>query len=423
MIGWFDALVGLGIGILLGVLGAWVFALKRRTQLAADLANARAEAGLLSRQIETRIADEKRLEDSFTALGTEALRANNEQFLDLARTTLQTALAEAKGDVEKRQLAIDGMVKPVKELLEKHAHAVTEIEKKREVAYRGLEQQISAIADSHRELNQATDKLTTALRRPEQRGKWGEMQLRNVVRLAGMSEHCDFTQQPATDDPATQDRPDMIVHLPGEGVIVVDSKVALDAYLDSLSPDADRPAALRRHAEQVERHHRRLSAKSYWDQFERTPKLVVMFMPLESALLAAVEVKPDIHAAAMRNHVLIATPTLLVALLRAVAFGWQQDNVADNARQIAAAGKELYQRLSRFVTHFEGIGVAVKQAGEAYDRAVGSLEKRLLPAARDLKDLHVTTDESIDTPGSVQVEPRQITATELKPETPSHLKR
>jgi len=227
-----------------------------------------------------------RLSDAFTALGAKALRENNEQFLSLAKKTFESLMTEAKGDVEKRQQAIDALVKPIRELLEKHNTAVGEIEKKREVAYKGLEEHVKQIAASHEKLNTETNRLVSALRRPEQRGRWGEMQLRNVVELAGMTKHCDFEEQPQTDDPTTRDRPDLIVHMPGGGVIVVDSKVALDAYLDAIGSETDRQAQLKRHAEHVEQHYKGLAAKKYWEQFDRTPKLVVMFMPLESALVA-----------------------------------------------------------------------------------------------------------------------------------------
>jgi DNA recombination protein RmuC len=255
----------------------------------------------------------------------------------------------------------------------------------------------------------------TALRRPEQRGRWGEMQLRNVVELAGMSRYCDFEEQVQTDDPSTRDRPDMTVHMPGEGVIVVDSKVALDAYLDSLQPEADREALLRAHAGQVEAHYKKLSSKRYWEQFARTPKLVVMFMPLESALVAALEMRPNLHSDAMANHVLIATPTLLVALLRAIAYGWQQEDVAANARQISETGRELYERLATFAGHFERIGKGLGRATDAYNSAVGSLERMVLPSSRKLKELHATTSEDISAPTQVEIETRQITAGELVP--------
>jgi hypothetical protein len=279
MIDWLDALVGLGIGLLLGGMAATVLVLVRRGRLATEVSNARARAELLDERLKAQTEDEDRLKAVFRSLGAEALQANNEQFTELATATLKVVLAEATGDADKRKLAVENLVKPVKELLERQNLAVTEIEKKREVAYRGLEEQIKSIAASHQKLGDETNRLVAALRRPEQRGRWGEMQLRNAVEMAGMTPHCDFTEQPQTDDPETRDRPDMIVRLPGGGVIVVDSKVALDAYLDTLDANVDRDEAMQRHAGQVAEHCRRLSAKRYWEQFERTPKLVVLFMP------------------------------------------------------------------------------------------------------------------------------------------------
>jgi DNA recombination protein RmuC len=321
-------------------------------------------------------------------------------------------MSEAKGDVEKKQQAIDAMVKPIRELLEKHSTAVHELEKKREVAYKGLEEQIKHIIAANEKLDRETGRLVSALRRPEQRGRWGEMQLRNVVELAGMTEHCDFDEQPMTDDPTTRDRPDMTVHMPGGGRIVVDAKVALDAYLDALQPDADRDALMRRHGDQVQSHYKRLAAKQYWEQFDRTPKLVVMFMPLESALVAALESKPTLHADAMQNHVLIATPTLLVALLRAVAYGWQQEAVAENARDIARVGGELHERIAVFVRHFEKVGANLEKATKTYNDAVGSMESRVLPSTRKLEQLRVNTGDEIDSPAPIEIECRPLTSEE-----------
>jgi len=408
-------------------------------QLTAELADidrqredARRDATALSEQLKARqqqfeeqkalLADAKsQLGDAFAALGAKALQVNSEEFLKLAATAFEKLMTQAKGDVEKRRQAIDALVKPIRELLEKQNQAVGEIEKKREVAYRGLEEQIKGIATAHEKLNTETGRLVTALRRPEQRGRWGEMQLRNVVELSGMTEHCDFQTQVQTDDPNTRDRPDMTVHVPGEGVIIVDAKVALDAYLDAIQPDGDRESALRRHAEQVEKHVKKLAAKQYWDQFQRTPKLVVMFMPLESALVAALEVRPHLHAEAMQNHVLIATPTLLVALLRAVAYGWQQEDVAANARKISETGRELYERLAKFTDHFAKVGAGIDRAARSYNQAIGSLETRVLPSTRRLKDLHATTQPELQTPQPIEIETRPVTAGELtaSPDSPA----
>jgi DNA recombination protein RmuC len=437
------------LGLLVGTAAAAGVLLVRRGRTQIDLANARTRAQLLDQQIQQHLEEirrlraeldqvdeqreqaqrrlaaeqervkalqeaEQRLKETFLATGAEALQVNSRQFLELAKKSFETLMTEARGDVEQRRQAIDNLVKPIRELLEKQNTAVGEIEKKREVAYKGIEEQIRQIIRANEKLDRETDRLVTALRRPEQRGRWGEMQLRNVVELAGMTEHCDFDEQVQTDDPATRDRPDMTVHMPGGGVIVVDAKVALDAYLDAVLPDADRAALLKRHADQVEKHYRGLAGRRYWEQFEKTPKLVVMFMPLESALVAALEVKPNLHAEAMQNHVLIATPTLLVALLRAVAYGWQQEDVAANAREISLVGKELYDRLSTFVSHLERVGSGLDRAGKSYNAAVGSLERMVLSSSRKLKELHATTGPELEAPPQIETDIRAVTAPELK---------
>jgi len=240
------------------------------------------------------------------------------------------------------------------------------------------------------------------------------MQLRNTVELAGMVKHCDFIEQPTVRSDEGHLRPDMVVNLPGGGVIVVDSKVALDAYLDSIETDTDRKESLERHARQVSVHYKKLAHKRYWDQFQRTPQFVVMFMPLESALTAALEVQPDLIAEAIKDHVIIATPTLLIALLQATAYGWQQEDVAANAREISNTGKELYERLRKFVSHFEKVGASLTRANNSYNSAIGSLERSVLPSTRKLKELHATTDDEIEQPNPIEIETRLISASELK---------
>lgn len=339
---------------------------------------------------------EKKLLTVFEATGAKLFQQNTDRFMQQAEKSFE----------EK--------AKPIRELLDAQKKAVEEIEKKRESAYVRLDEQIKHIASSHEKLNTETHRLVTALRRPEQRGRWGEMQLRNVVELAGMTAHCDFEEQVQTDDASTRDRPDMVVHLPGGGLIVVDAKVSLDAYLNAIQPDADRDQELQRHARQIETHVRQLSSKAYWNQFERTPRLVVLFMPLESALHAALEIKPDLHAEAMKQHVLIATPTLLVATLRSIAYGWQQEAIAQNARDIADVGRELYERLSTFTGHFERIGKGLNSATDSYNKAIGSLESRVLVSARRLRELRATAAKEIDSPEPIDIDVRDISTSELK---------
>jgi DNA recombination protein RmuC len=364
------------------------------------------------------LAMREQLKESFDALAGKALERSSESFLTLAKKTFEKEQATAQGDLEKKQQAVEELVKPIRELLEKQRTAVQQLEEKREGAYAKIEEQLKHVVTANEKLDRETGRLVSALRRPEQRGRWGEMQLRNTVELAGMTGKCDFDEQVSLWKGDTRQRPDMVVHLPGKGVIPVDSKVALDAYLDALQPDADRDALMKRHADQVETHMKSLAVKRYWEGFDstnhRAPQLVVMFMPLESALVSALEVKPDLHATAMQQHVLIATPTLLVALLRAVAYGWQQEDIAANARQIADVGRELYDRLGVFADHFEKVGSNLQRATKSYNNAVGSLERMVLSSARKLKELHATNKEEIEAPTIIERETREITAGELR---------
>lgn len=345
---------------------------------------------------------ESKFRDVFKSLATQALETSSEQ--------LRT---QVKGDSEQRQKALETTLQPFKELLEKQQQAVQSLDKRQEADKRGLEVQIKNLLETSHQLRQETHRLTSALRRPEQRGRWGEFSLRNVVEIAGMTAHVDFSEQPQTEDPSTRDRPDMTVRMPGGGLIVVDSKVALDAYLDSLESESDTQAALNRHATQVRKHVDQLSAKAYWNQFQRTPDLVVMYVPVDSALTAALNVQPEIQERAMKSHVMIATPMLLLAFLQAVAYGWRQEDVAKNAREISDAGAQLYDRLAIFVDHFKGIGESISRASSAYGSAVGSLEHNLLPGARRLKELNATQADEIETPDRPDVEVRRIGREEL----------
>lgn len=363
---------------------------------------------------------EKKLAETFASVGGQALRNNNTQFLELARQTFEKLMQQASGEVEKKQQAIDHLVKPIKELLEKQNAALTEIEKKREADKSGLQKHLELIAQAHDKLGTETSKLVNALRRPEVRGRWGEQQLRNVVELAGMANHCDFLEQQTFDGEDGRARPDVIVRLPGDSVIVVDAKVSLNAYFDALECDDPqrRAECLRRHARQLADHIASLADKRYWDAVtklgKRTPKLVVMFVSPESALAAALDANPSLQNDAMTQHVLIATPTLLVALLRAIAYGWQQADVAANAREISRVGRDLYERIGTFVEHFEKVGRNLTVASAAYNKAIGTLESRVLVSTRKLKEQHVTTDPDIETPEPITEDIRPILAPELK---------
>ena len=358
----------------------------------------------------------KKLEEMFKALASDVLQANQKQFLETASAHFEKAQKQIGGHLGERHTQLEEMLKPFREQISEQQKSLKDLEVKREKAYTSIEQHVQRIAESHQSLQQETGRLVTALRRPEQRGRWGEMQLRNIVELAGMSEHCDFVEQVSVEgDGDARFRPDMIVKLPGDGMIVVDSKVALDAYLDAIETedDARRRELLARHASAVENHVKGLADKKYWNQFERTPKVVVMFMPIESGLAAAMEHKPDLQMKAMQSHVLIVTPTLLVGLLRSIGYGWQQEDVAANAREIAKAGATLYDRLAKFAQYFEKVGERLRQGAESYNRAVGSLESSILPAARKMKSLGTTKSDDLEEPSMIEVETRSVVKDEL----------
>lgn len=349
-----------------------------RERVAAMEAEMKGMVDRLAEQKEFVEATRKQLTDTFAATGQKALDANSERFLKLASETY----------------------KPIQELLTQQGKAVRDLEEKRVKTQGQTEQMIEQVLASSELLKSETSKLVTALRRPEQRGRWGELQLRNVVELAGMVDHCDFIEQASVDTDEGPLRPDMVINLPGGGTIVVDAKVALDHYLNAMDDADHRSVLLDRHADAVSTHFKSLASKKYWKHFDPSPELVVMFMPLESALVAALERKPDLHAEAIENRVLIATPTLLVGLLRAVAFGWRQESLHENARRIADVGKELHERLNVFAQAYTDVGTRLKRTVDAYNKSVNSMESRLLVSARRMRALGTAGDE-IDRPAEI----------------------
>jgi DNA recombination protein RmuC len=371
-----------------------------KTRLVAELEAEHAKLALQRDVIEETRA---RLHETFRAVGAEALQQSSESFLQLAEHRFRQLLAEHDGRGEQQRTALHGLMGPLFELLEKQSRAVGELELKRESAYVDLTAQIRHVATAHEKLSSETGKLVSALANPAQRGRWGELQLQRVVELAGMVEHCDFDTQVHVTDGETTRRPDMIVHIPGGGQIIVDAKAPLDAYLRALATDADRRALLLSHARQVREHVAALASKRYWRQFERSPEMVVLFIPVESALSTAMEVDATLHAQALENRVLIATPMLLVALLRAVAYGWQQDAIADSARQIARVGGELHERIALFVDHLCKLGRSLQAGTNAYNDALGSLERRVLVSARRLRELGATRADDIEAPPTLQL--------------------
>jgi DNA recombination protein RmuC len=355
------------------------------------------------------------LQNTFKALSADALKSNNQSFLDLAQATLEKFQSQARGDLEHRQREVENLVSPIRQTLDKYEQQLQAIEKSRTEAYSGLTQQVHSLLLSQQKLQTETGNLVKALRTPQVRGRWGEMALRNVVQLAGMTEYCDFIEQPSVMTEGGRLRPDMIVKLPADKNIVIDSKVPLQAYLDSVNSDDEelRRASLQTHAKQVRQHLQNLSSKSYWDQFEPSPEFVILFIPGESFYSAALEQDPQLFEEGVNRRVILATPGTLIALLRAVAYGWRQEKIAENAQAISDLGKSLYERLVTLAKHFDDVGRNLERSVDAYNRTLGSLETRVLVSARKFKELGISGQGDILELAPIEKRAREVQSANL----------
>lgn len=388
-------------GAAVGYLAAHLRAARRLQQLHVELATTRVRLEAENRQESERIAlleqSEARLRSAFDSLAGETLRANSEMFLRLAREAFGRDQVLAQSALKEREAAISQLIEPLRAALEKTEAQVRALEHERRDAFAALRTQIETLANGQAQLQRETRNLVTALRRPEVRGRWGELTLRRVVELAGMAEHCDFTEQLHVVGEDGALRPDLVVHMPDARDLVVDVKTPLDAYLEALEAlsEEGRQLALKRHAQQVEMRVRQLASKSYWAQFERSPEFAVLFLPGDQFLAAALAERPDLLDNALKQSVIVATPSTLIALLKAVAYGWRQSAVAQNAQVIRDLGQELYRRLGNFTGHLGRLGQRLGAAVEAYNSAVGSLERQVLPQARRFPELGVTADGAL----------------------------
>ena len=438
--------IGGGIGLLFGSLLAWLVVRSRTAALQARLSLTEKEltgekadlARLLADQrnliesrarLESALESERKtsnekielltksgdraateLQNAFKALAADALKTNNSTFLQIAQETLKRFQSDAQGDLDARQKAVADLVTPVRESLSKVDAQIQQMEIARGEAYGDLKSQVQSLIVTQKELQSQTGNLVRALRTPNVRGRWGEIQLRRVVEIAGMLPYCDFAEQETITSDAGRFRPDLVVKLPGGKVVVVDAKTPLQAFLDAFeTTDEDtRRARLADHARQVRDHINTLSGKKYWEQFESTPEFVVMFLPGETFFSAALEQDTGLIEHGVLNRVIPASPTTLIALLKAINYGWNQEKLARNAQQISDLGKELHERLRKLAGHITGVGTSLDRAVEAYNQAVGSLENRVLVSARKFAELGASVAEDIP-----DLEPIETTARAL----------
>ncbi len=418
---WLILLIGSALAALVG----WLLGHQRAQHDITRLHEDKARLTALLEAQQTAIEERNRsfeeaqnqFENTFKSLASDVLKSNSSEFLKLAESNFQTLHTRASGTLEQREKAVEGMVKPIREALEKTDQQIRRMEKERQTAFGSLTQHLQFMAQAQEQLQGETRNLVKALRRPEVRGQWGEMTLKRLAELAGMVEHCDFDQQQSIDTDEGKQRPDMVVRMPGSREIIVDAKAPMDGYLAAVEAqdDSTRLLELQRHARNVRDRVRELSGKSYWQQFPQSPDFVVLFIPGDQFLSSALEVDAKLLEDAMTDKVVLATPSSLVALLRAVAYGWRQEALAENAEHIRAVGQDLYERLSTFAEHLDKIGSHLSRSVDSYNKAVGSFDSRVLPGARKFTEMGIQGKKDLPEPGPVERLPRPVQGNPDKP--------
>lgn len=387
----------LALGLILGVVIALLIGRSRQKRMAEERESAFELANA-------------RLTQTFAELSNRSLQANSDTFLKLAEQRLGTQQEKAKSELSEREKAVEALVKPINDALKASLQQISELEKSRSEAYGGIKNQLEEMQLNQKSLRQETQNLVNALRRPEVRGRWGEITLRRLVELAGMVEHCDFVEQVHTETDGQIFRPDMVVRMPDQRELIVDVKTPLDAYLAAAEApdDVQRKLGLERHAKNVRAHIRMLASKAYWNQFDESPEFVILFIPGDQFLSAALNEEPDLIEYALSKQIILATPTSFVALLKAVAYGWRQLSLAENAKEIRVLAEDLYGRLATFVSHLNKVGRQLAGSVENYNKAVGSLERSVLPGARKFVELGVHPSKEIEKLESLEPVPRTL---------------
>jgi len=408
-------------GLLVAALAALVGWLLGRNRAQQDVArlledNARLETLLESQheimQEKARTLEQLRrqFEFSFKSLAGDALRSNSSEFLKLAESNFRSLHIKADSALEQREKAVESMVTPIREALEKTDEQIRKMEKERQQAFGSLNQHLRFMAEAQEQLRGETRNLVKALRRPEVRGQWGELTLKRLAELSGMVEHCDFEQQHSMNTEQGKQRPDMVVKMPGERDIIVDAKAPMDAYLNAVeaSDDGERKRELQRHARNLRDRARELASKGYWKNRSASLDFVVLFVPGDQFLSAALESDPKLLEDALLDKVVLATPSSLVALLRAIAYGWRQEALAKNAEQIRDIGEELYERMSVFAGHLDRVGGSLDRSVESYNKAVGSFDSRVLPGVRKFSDMGIQAKKEIPELQPIERLPRAV---------------